>query len=173
MNIEVDVASQLFPNPFTMAFTLLVTGVLFFFVYKFLWGPSRELLAKRQAYYDEKVTGADQMNEEASRNLKESKEAIAKADKLAQEIRQSAKSEALAIRDDIVDDAKRQADDYIQRAKERMEKEKKELKADINEQIVDVALAASEKLIGSKDVTRQDKEAIERFIEEIDHESRQ
>ncbi len=165
MSIEVDVTSQLLPNPFTMAFTLLVTAVIFFFVYKFLWGPARELLAKRQAYYDDKIKSAEAMDAEAATNLDKSKEAIRRADALAEEIKASAKAEAEAMKDDIVAKGRRQADDYVDRAKERMAKERDELMADINEQIVDVALAASEKLLGSKDMTSQDKMAIERFIE--------
>ena len=165
MSIEVDVASQLIPNPFTMAFTLLVTAVIFFFVYKFLWGPARELLAKRQAYYDDKIKSADEMNAEAASNLDQSKEALKKADALAEDIKASAKVEAEAMKNDIVAKGRRQADDYIDRAKERMAKERDELMADINEQIVDVALAASEKLLGSKDMSTLDKKAIEDFIE--------
>ena len=72
------------------------------------------------------------------------------------------------MKNDIVAKGRRQADDYIDRAKERMAKERDELMADINEQIVDVALAASEKLLESKDMSSLDKKAIERFIEEND-----
>lgn len=169
MNIEVDVAGQLFPNPLTMAFTLLVTGVLFYFIYKLVWNPAREIIAKRQEYYDGKIKTADDLNKEAEDNLAKSKQAIIDADKLAQEIKASAKAEGESIKGDIVTKAQKQASDYIDKAKERMEKERKELEADINTQIVDVALAASEKLIASKDVKAQDREAIERLIEEFDH----
>ena len=168
MSIEVDVTAQLIPNPFTMAFTLLVTAVIFFFAYKFLWGPARELLAKRQAYYEDKIKSADEMNAEATNNLEESKQALKKADTLAEEIKASAKAEAEAMKNDIVAKGRRQADDYIDRAKERMAKERDELMADINEQIVEVALAASEKLLESKDMSSLDKKAIERFIEGSD-----
>ncbi len=169
MNIEVDVAGQLFPNPFTMAFTLLVTGVLFFFIYKLVWDPARAIIKKREDYYDDKIKSADSLNGEAQENLKKSKQAIIDADKLADEIRTNAKAEGNEIKADIVSKAHKEADDLIVKAKERMEKERKELEADINEQIVDVALAASEKLIGTKDVKGQDREAIERLIEEFDH----
>ena len=168
MNIEVDVAAQLFPNPFTMAFTLLVTGVLFFCIYKLVWDPARKIIAKRQAYYDEQVSGADMLNEQAKANLDRSKEAIYEADELAQKIKEDAKKEAKLYKEDVMASAHKQADELVDKAKERMDKERRELLADINEQIVDVALAASEKLISSKDVASQDKEAIERFIKEYE-----
>ena len=65
MDIGIDISSQLFPNPFTMLYTLLVTAVLFFFVYKFLFNPAREMMAKRADYVQSKLDDADKLNAEA------------------------------------------------------------------------------------------------------------
>ena len=50
MDLGFDVATQLMPNILTMLTQWCATGVLFFFVYKFLFNPAREMIAKRQEY---------------------------------------------------------------------------------------------------------------------------
>lgn len=172
MDIGVDISSQLFPNPFTMLFTLMVTGVLFFFVYKFLFNPAREMIAKRADYVQSKLTEADNLNSEAHENLTKSKAEIDKAAKLSQEIIENAKKEANEVKGDIVKDANQKADDIYKKAHERIRKEELELRKDLNKEIVDVALAASEKLIVSKELEKQDSLSIKKFVEELDNESR-
>ena len=94
MNIEVDVASQLFPNPFTMAFTLLVTAVLFFFIYKFVFDPARAMIQKRQDLMAAELSDAAKAKEEASIDREKAKEEIFKARDMASEIIADAKLKA-------------------------------------------------------------------------------
>ena len=47
MSISFDVAGQLFPNLTTMIVQWLSTGVLLFFVVKYLWKPARDFINKR------------------------------------------------------------------------------------------------------------------------------
>ena len=171
MDIGIDISSQLFPNPFTMLYTLLVTAVLFFFVYKFLFNPAREIIAKRADYVQSKLDDADKLNAEAHENLKTSNMEIEKAQKLSHEIVESAKKEAQDVRDSIVSDAKEKSDEILRKAHDRIKKEELELKKDISKEIVDVALAASEKLITSKELDKQDELSIKKFVEELSDES--
>ena len=168
MDIGIDISSQLFPNPFTMLYTLLVTAVLFFFVYKFLFNPAREMIAKRADYVQSKLDDADKLNAEAHENLKTSN---MEAQKLSHEIVESAKKEAQDVRDSIVSDAKEKSDEILRKAHDRIKKEELELKKDISKEIVDVALAASEKLITSKELDKQDELSIKKFVEELSDES--
>ena len=167
MDIGVDVSTQLFPNPLSMLYTLCVTGVLFFFVYKFLFGPAREIIAKRADYVQSKLTDADNTNAEAKKHLESAKAEVEKAQDLSKEIIERAKEEAVGVKDSIVKDANEKADDIYRKAHERIQKEEVELKRDINRQIVDVALAASEKLITKTELDAQTTRSIEAFVEEL------
>lgn len=167
MDIGVDIAEQLFPNPFTFIFTLMVTGVLFFFMYKYLFDPAREMIAKRADYVQGKILDADNINKEAQDNLIHSKEEIIKAQALSKEIIDTAKKEANEIKEDYVKAANQKAEQIYQRANDSIAKKEAELLKDINKQIVDVALAASEKLIVDKQLDKQDALSIEKFIEEM------
>ena len=159
MNIEVDVASQLFPNPFTMAFTLLVTAVLFFFIYKFVFDPARAMIQKRQALMEAELSDAAKAKEE-----------IFKARDMASEIIADAKLKADETKGEILKSANDKADDMYRKAKDRILKEEKEMREGLNDEIVDVALEASKKLLGDKDLSKQDEEAIDRFIRELSDE---
>ena len=167
MDIGVDVSTQLFPNPLTMLYTLCVTGIMFFFVYKFLFGPAREVIAKRADYVQSKLTDADNTNAEAKKHLENAKAEVEKAQDLSKEIIERAKEEAVGVKDSIVKDANEKADDIYRKAHERIQKEEVELKRDINRQIVDVALAASEKLITETEIDAQTTRSIEAFVEEL------
>ncbi len=170
MNIEVDVASQLFPNPFTMAFTLLVTAVLFFFIYKFVFDPARAMIQKRQALMAAELSDAAKAKEEASIDREKAKEEIFKARDMASEIIADAKLKADETKGEILKSANDKADDMYRKAKDRILKEEKEMREGLNDEIVDVALEASKKLLGDKDLSKQDEEAIDRFIRELSDE---
>lgn len=173
MDIGVDISTQLFPNPLTMLYTLAVTGVLFFFVYKYLFNPAREILAKRSAYMQDKLTSAAKQNEEAEEHLASAKAQIDKAQDLAQAILKQADKEAGALKETIVDAANVKAAEIYARANERIKKEEKELRQEINKQIVDVALAANEKLLGEKDLRQETAKSLAKIVEELERESGQ
>lgn len=171
MDIGVDISTQLFPNPLTMLYTLCVTAILFYFVYRLVFNPAREIIKKRADYVQGKLTEADALNDEAKTNLMLSKDEIDKAQMLSKDIIANAKKEAVDVKNSIVNDANVKADDIYRKAHERIKKEEIELRRDINKQIVDVALCASEKLIAKKDLSDEDQESIARLVEELNEKS--
>ena len=86
MDLGIDISQQLFPNPLTMLYTLCVTAVLFFFIYKFLFNPAREMIQKREDYVNGKLKDADNINLEAKENLSKAKEEVEKAKELSKKI---------------------------------------------------------------------------------------
>ncbi len=171
MDIGVDISTQLFPNPLTMLYTLCVTAILFYFVYRLVFNPAREIIRKRADYVQGKLTEADALNTEAQTNLMLAKDEIDKAQTLSKDIIANAKKEAVDVKNSIVNDANVKADDIYRKAHERIKKEEIELRRDINKQIVDVALCASEKLIAKKDLSDEDQESIARLVEELNEKS--
>lgn len=167
MDIGVDISTQLFPNPFTMLYTLCVTGILFFFVYKFLFNPARDMMRKRQDLMQGELASAKLAKEEALSDRQKAKEEINKARDMATDIVSEAKLKADKTKDEIIKSANDKADDMYRKVKDRILKEEKEMREGIGDEIVDVALEASKKLLGDKDLSKQDEEAIDRFIREL------
>ena len=167
MDLGIDISQKLFPNPLTMLYTLCVTAVLFFFIYKFLFNPAREMIQKREDYVNGKLKDDNNINLEAKENLSKAKEEVEKAKVLSKDIIETAKKEAKDTKAVIVDDAKTEAQDIYRKAHDRIKKEEMELKKDINRQIVDVALSASEKLLKDKDLSKQDEDSLNEIIDEL------
>ena len=65
----------------------------------------------------------------------------------------------------------RQAEATLENANATIEKQKAEMRKDLQREIVDVALAASTKLMGKDDLAEQDQRALESFVKEIQDES--
>ena len=54
----------------------------------------------------------------------------------------------------------------MQKAEDRINKQKIEMVASMQKEMVDIAMAATEKLIGSKSDVQMDKEAVDSFVKE-------
>lgn len=171
MDLGFDVAQQLLPNILTMLTQWCATGVLFFFVYKFLFNPAREMIAKRQDYMQGKLEEAERFELEAKKHEEVSKNEILQAKKMSQDILQRAKEEAVAEQDRILKEASRKAEEKMQKAQDSILKQKLEMQKDMREHIVNVALAASEKLMVEKALDEENARALSRFVEEMEDES--
>ena len=167
MELSFDVAGQLFPNLNTMIIQWLSTGVLLFFAYKFLWNPAREFIKKRQDYSQSKIDEANQLKEEASKLQQEAKLEVKQAAKTANEILENAKNESLQIKEDIVKQAHFEANQKLEEAQKEIAYEKKKMQQEVKQEIVEVALAACEKLIGEKNLEDQDRDDVQEFISKI------
>lgn len=167
MELSFDVAGQLFPNLNTMIIQWLATGVLLFFVYKYLWDPAREYLRKRAEYSQSQIEEANQLKAEASMLQAEAKQQIKQAAQTAKDMLENAKKEGLQIKDGIVKQANIEANQKLEEAQKEIAYEKKQMQQEVKQEIVEVALAACEKLIGEKNLEAQDREDIQDFIDKI------
>ncbi len=169
--MEIDVAEQLFPNVLTIVTQLCATGVLLYFVKRFLWGPGREMIARRQELMQSRIDDAQRLRDEA-----EEERAVVDAElrdlrARAKGMVENARSEAASERERILEEANREAEATLEHASAAIEKQRAELRRDIQREIVDVALAASTKLMGEDELREQDQRAIESFVREIQDES--
>ncbi len=171
--IDIDIAQQLFPNPATMIIQLCATAVLFYFVRKYLWGPARELMNKRSEAVQSTLTDAEKYLEEAKGKQKEAHEEVSQSLVKSQNILSKTEQEAKALRDDIVEQAKKDATLKLEKAREEIAIEKKQMRQEMVEEMIDVAMSATQKLINEKVDQEQDQKAIERFVKEMSeqHES--
>ena len=96
--MQLDISSQLFPNPLTFIIQLLATLIIFLFMKKFLFKHVRNFLRQRQDMLNAKLKEADD-------RLNESKIALAKANE------EILKSKELA--DQILNNADKKANEYL------------------------------------------------------------
>lgn len=169
--MDIEVAEQLFPNILTVITQLCATGVLLFFAKKFLWKPGREMIAKRQELMQSRLTDAEKLKEAAAEDKAHAEEELESMQARIKDMMESARSEADGEKERILEEASRQAEATLEKASAAIEKQKAEMRRDIQREIVDVALAASTKLMGRDDLEEQDQRALESFVKEIRDES--
>ena len=169
--MDIEVAEQLFPNILTIVTQLCATGVLLFFAVKFLWTPGREMLAKRQELMQSRLTDAEKLKEAAAEEKANADMELRAMQNRVKDMIENAKDEANTEKERILEEANRQAEAALERANATIEKQKEEMRRDLQKEIVDVALAASTKLMGRDELEEQDARALESFVKEISDES--
>lgn len=162
--MSIDVQGALFPNLLTMLVQLCSTFILFLLCKKLLWKPARKILEDRRTSMNKSLQDAKNIKNEASMELNNAKKELEEAKNQSKDIIQNARHEAESIKKDILDDANRIASEKIEDAEKRIEIKHDELKDEIKEEIVDVAMLAVKKLLNEKMNSEDDKKAIEDFI---------
>lgn len=165
--ISIDIAQQLVPNPLTMFTQLCATAVLFYFMRKYLWGSVKEMLEKRSTAVQSTLTDAEKYLEDAKEDKEAARAEIAKARGLSQDILAKTEQEAKELRDEIVTQAKKDATRALDKARDEIEIEKKQMRDEMVNEMIEVAMSATEKLIGTKVNDTQDQKTIERFVQEM------
>jgi F-type H+-transporting ATPase subunit b len=165
--LDIDIAEQLFPNIGTIVTQLCATAVLFYFLRKFLWEPTRTWIEKRQNFIQSEVERAKQNTISAEKELIVAKSKVKDAVTSSKEIISQAEQDANKRKENILMQADKEANRKIEKAKDQIEQEKLNMKSEMVEEMVNVALAATEKLISRKVDVVSDQQEIENFVKEI------
>ena len=165
MNITFDVAEKLFPNILTVIVQLCSTGVIFFVAYKFLWNPAREFLAAKADLTQKELDEAKAANEEAQRQMRNAKQQLSEASFKAKDIVEKGKDEGKIVKESIIRDGRAQADLMLKNAREQIAFEQDKMRQNIQKEIVDVALLATEKLMKEQADEVKNRESVVAFVE--------
>lgn len=168
--MEIEVAEQLFPNVLTIVTQLCATGILLFFVKKYLWEPGRKMIAQRQELMQDRLDDAERMREAPAEEKSAADAELEVMRARARDMVESARAEAGVERDRILEEASRQAEATLEQASATIEKQRAEFRRDMQREIVDVAIAASTMLMGKEDLDEQNQRALESFVREIQDE---
>lgn len=151
---------------------LLVTNILAFLIFlwvlrRFAWGPLMSMLDSRrekiQADYDsasEKLGEAEQLHRDYEAKLAEIKS-------LERERVQEAVKRGEQIAHRLEDDARQKAGDFLTKAEGDLAREVNAAQLELRGQVVDMALAAAEKLVKQKLDDQQHRQLVESFIQDL------
>lgn len=165
--VNFDVQGSLMPNLYTMIVQLCATLIIFLCIKKWLWKPVKNILAKRADAMQASLDSAFEQNEEARVNLEASKKELNDAKESSREIIDAARQEAVNLKNEIVSDAKRQAQAKLDQADEKIARAKADAQSDLHDEMVSVAMAAVSKLLDEKATSKDDEEAIDKYIKEV------
>ncbi len=141
--------------------------IIYVILKRFLYGPVRNVLAKRQAILDGQYRDAAEAKRSAEENQALWQERLEGAKNEAERMIKDAAVTAERRGDKIIADAKERADGIIRRAESEAELEKKKAAEGVKREIVDVSAALAEKML-EREIRKEDHRAlIDSFISEI------
>lgn len=161
LNVSVDF------NLVNMLVQLTATLVLYFILRKFLYFPIKDLLNKRQDYIMKNVEDSEKNNLKSQVALRDYELKLKEAKKEANEIVDQAKKRADDIVNKSVSDAKEESRRIMEKADKELANKKSMAMDEMKGDMVNIAILAAEKLIGENISTKKDKEIIEKSIEEV------
>ena len=140
--------------------------VLFFVTKKLLYKPVKKYLDARKEKVTASFTEAEAMKAEAAASKEKYDAVIAEADAEKEKTVREARAEAKEKADKMLADAKAQADSVLSDAKEQAKKEHDKAISDSKDDIADIALQISEKIIGRSVTDEDNKKIINSFFGE-------
>jgi F-type H+-transporting ATPase subunit b len=165
--INIDIMGKLFPDLRTMLVQLAATGVLFYLFRKYLWNTVSQYLQQRSEFMQQQLLDAKQANEEAQNTLDESKEQLQRAASEASRIIERGTNEGKRIKEDLVNVAKQEAAFKLESARQQIVAERASMMSDVQKEIVDVAILASEKLLKNVVDAKADEALLEAYVKDV------
>ncbi|MBQ7291090.1 MAG: F0F1 ATP synthase subunit B [Clostridia bacterium] len=154
-------------NIWQMLISLCNLLIIFLIVKKFLFGPIKNVMSKRQSEIDEHYKTAEAAEADAMRAKEEFEYKLTTADKEAASILKEATVRADRRGEKIIEEAKEKADVIVRGAQAEAELERKKATEGIKQEIVDVSTCLSEKILEREIKQADHKKLIDSFISEI------
>ena len=158
-------------NIWQILISLLNLFLLFLIIKKFLFGPVKSVLAKREQALDSRYADAEQAVTEANESKRAWEEKLQTADAEADAIMQSATEKAKYRGDKIVEEAQARADSLIRTAKTEAELARRKATEEIKQEIVTVSEALTEKLLEREINSDDHRTIIDSFLSKIGDEN--
>ena len=144
-------------------FTLLAV-LLYFVAYK----PILRMLDERSARIKTGLEDAEKASRRAAEMEQEYQRRVAEARREGQEIVAQATQMSEKQRQEILDRAREEANTQIERAKEEISREREMAMGELRQQIADLSLTISEKVIGQTLDEKRQRQLIADFIEQTE-----
>ncbi|MBQ1413588.1 MAG: F0F1 ATP synthase subunit B [Clostridia bacterium] len=142
--------------------------VLFLILKKFLYEPVRKMLAARQAAVDTQYAEAESARDDALALKDKWQNKMDAAESQAEVIVKKAVESANRQSAAIIDESREQAGRIVRQAKNDAALERSRVEAEIREQIADVSVALSEKMLGREINGEDHRVLIDAFLDELD-----
>ena len=162
-----EVLQILNPMTSTIFWSIVVFVILVIVLWKFVLKPVNNMISKRQEEIREKIDTADRKSLEANEYLEEQKKTIDKSRVEAKKIIDEGKEAARKIKEEIENQASEKSKLMLENALTEIRSEKDRSINEVKDEMVDIALSASQKMI-SKSLSEEDhKKLIEESLKDL------
>ena len=168
--MEADTLQLVNINPSTIIFTLINTLIILLLYRFLLHKPVMKILEERKEKIGSEMKAAEDAQAEAEAVKAEYTQKLQESKEEAAQIVSAAVKRAGERENQIIAEAQQEAADLKKKAEESIELEKKKAINEIKDQISDIVIMASEKVI-EKEISKSDNEAlINSFIANVGNE---
>ena len=161
------ISEKLVPNLLSFVIQFLSFVILLTVVFIFAYKPVKKILKKRADYVEKEIQEACNNNLESMKSLQEAKETIATSKIQASKIIQSAEKTGQEKYEAMLANAKAEVAEMKQAAQEDIERAKQEALEEIRNEMVKVALEASEEILKREVDNDDNKRLAEDFINRL------
>jgi len=131
----------------TLIGQMLTFAVLIWFINKVLWGPMTQMLENRKVKIADGLAAAERAKHEQELAQKDAVKHIKEAKEQAAQIIAQAQKRSTEIIDDAKAEAKEEGERMLKAAEAEIEQERQRVKEALREQVIDITIAAAEKII--------------------------
>jgi F-type H+-transporting ATPase subunit b len=147
---------------------LINFAVLVFVLYKFGYKPMLAFLDERKNKIEEGVVNAEKAQAKLEEISEKEKQIVKDAKKEALELINDAKNQADEKRKDLLSKAKKEISVIVADEKDEIRKEKQEIVNDVKKEISSLVIVALEKVLDEKIDKNRDKEIIKKIVTNIE-----
>jgi F-type H+-transporting ATPase subunit b len=155
------------PMTSTVFWSIIVFIILIVVLWKFVLKPVNNMLTKRQNEVREAIDSAEKQKEDAQKYIEDQKKELDSARTEARQIIEESKTAAKKIKDEIEEKANEKSKVILDSALEEIKAERERSVAAVKNQIVDIAMEATEKIIGKNLSEEEHKRLIEESLKEV------
>lgn len=161
------ISEKLVPNLLSFVIQFLSFAILLVVVFVFAYKPVKKILKKRADFVENEIKEARENNLTAQRSIDEAKEIVASSKVQASAIIQKAEQQGQEQYDALIAQAKDEVIMMKKDAEKDIERAKEEALQDIRNEMVKVALGASEEILKREVDNDDNKRLAEDFINRL------
>mgnify|MGYP003311884116 FL=1 len=152
------------PHAGLIAWTIITFVVVLIILKRFAWSPLLEALDERQRRIRDALEGAEQARDEAQAALAEHQKALAGAESEAREIVAQAREAGERGRTDIIDEARRDAEQTVEQALRSIETEKQAALIELRREVADLAVRAASEIVNANLDDERNRQLVDDLI---------
>ena len=157
----------LLPNTGLTMWTILTFLVLLLVLKWKAWGPLMDAMDARAKQIEDSLSKAEKVSAEAEQQAAKNEEILNTARKEAQDIVSKAREAGDKLKQKLEEDGKEQFNGMLEKAKEQIDTEKQKALSEIKTTVVDIALKASERVIKRNLNNEDNKKLVEKTVDEF------
>ncbi|MDR0857355.1 MAG: hypothetical protein LBM76_03160 [Mycoplasmataceae bacterium] len=162
-----EIVNSLLPNAWVLIANILASVIIFALVVWMVWKPTTNMLAKRRQFINEELYSAEQANRESFIKLSEAEQTRINAYSDAKMIIENARNEAYMDKENIQSETKILVKKMLEDAKNNGIKLQNQIRQTMNDQILDIAMTATEALLQKKVNKKENEKFVKQAIDNI------